>query len=277
MRRRECMCVRGIRFSGLGCPDERPLLYLENLMMWVMLGLQRLALTDASASHNLLSFPRGMTLPRASVFVTTKVNARSHSLKETPKAIRQSLTRLGLDYIDLYLLHDAISGRERRLVAWKCLVDYRDRGLVRSIGVSNWGVRHLEELVDEGLDLPVVNQIELHPWCQQVGRDGEHQGSARRQTLTSPLILFYRPPPQREIVEYCQSNGIVIQAYCPLVRGERLGDPTLHTVSQHVGKSPAQVLLRWSMQRGFCPVVKSDTTSRIGKSSTATATVGAGR
>jgi diketogulonate reductase-like aldo/keto reductase len=94
------------------------------------------------------------------------VNARSHSLKETPKAIRQSLHRSGLEYIDLYLLHDAISGRERRLQAYRCLLDARDRGHIRNVGVSNWGVKHLTELQVEGLEMPKVNQIEVHPWCQ---------------------------------------------------------------------------------------------------------------
>lgn len=113
-----------------------------------------------------LSSIRG--IPRADIFVVSKVNARSHSLRETPKAIRQSLNRSGLDYIDLYLLHDAISGKERRLQAYRCLLEARDRGQIRSVGVSNWNVRHLQELEEAGLELPVVNQIELHPFCQQV-------------------------------------------------------------------------------------------------------------
>ena len=100
--------------------------------------------------------------------MTSKVNARSHSLKETPKAIRQSLNRSGLDHIDLYLLHDAISGRDRRLQAYRCLLEARDRGQIRSVGVSNWNVQHLQELEEEGLEMPAVNQIELHPFCQQV-------------------------------------------------------------------------------------------------------------
>lgn len=99
------------------------------------------------------------------------MNARSHSLKETPKSIRQSLTRTNLEYIDLYLLHDAISGKERRLQAYKCLIEGKERGQIRQIGVSNWGVHHLMELEEKGLEMPAVNQIELHPWCQQVRGD----------------------------------------------------------------------------------------------------------
>lgn len=102
--------------------------------------------------------------------MTSKINARSHSLRETPKVIRQSLSRSQLAYIDLYLLHDAVSGPVRRLEAWSCLLDAKKKGLVRMVGVSNWNVKHLEELKEKGWEMPRVNQIELHPWCQQVSR-----------------------------------------------------------------------------------------------------------
>ncbi|KAK9899647.1 Aldo/keto reductase [Cystobasidium minutum MCA 4210] len=171
---------------------------------------------------------------RSAIYVTSKINARSHSLKETPKAIRQSLNRSNLAYIDLYLLHDAISGHERRLQAYKCLLDARANNQIRQVGVSNWNVKHLMELTEAGLELPAANQIELHPWCQQ-----------------------------RDIVEYCRKNGIRIQAYCPLVRGERMLDPTLEAIAGQVRRTPAQVLLRWSIQHDFVPVVKSDNSGRI--------------
>jgi len=143
---------------------------------------------------------------------------------------------MGLDYIDLYLLHDAISGRQRRLEAWSCLIDAKQKGIVKSIGVSNWNVKHFEELIQEGYEVPAVNQIELHPFCQQ-----------------------------RDIVAYCQSKGIAVQAYSPLVRGERWEDETLIGVAERSGRTKAQVLLRWSLQKGYCPVVKSDTPARIGE------------
>lgn len=111
---------------------------------------------------------RALGIPRSDLFFTSKVNARSHSIKETPKAIRQSLNRSQLEYIDLYLLHDAISGRQRRVQAYRCLLDAMQRGQIRHAGVSNWNVHHLKELEEEGLPSPSVNQIELHPWCQQV-------------------------------------------------------------------------------------------------------------
>lgn len=126
-------------------------------------------LSIQDAYGNLYIPDRQAGIPRSSLFITSKVNARSHSLKETPKAIRQSLTRSNLDCIDLYLLHDAISGKERRLQAYKCLLEAKERGHIRQVGVSNWGIHHLTQLEEqEGMEIPAVNQIELHPWCQQV-------------------------------------------------------------------------------------------------------------
>lgn len=113
---------------------------------------------------------RARGILRSEIFVVSKINARSHSLKETPKAIRQSLNRSGLEYIDQYLLHDAISGKERRLQAYKCLLEAKSLGQIGSVGVSNWSVKHLQELEEAGLEMPAVNQIELHPFCQQVCR-----------------------------------------------------------------------------------------------------------
>ena len=174
-----------------------------------------------------------------------------------PKAIRQSLNRSGLDYINLYLLHDAISGKERRIQAYKCLLDARDRGQIRSVGVSNWNMRHLEELEQEGLELPVVNQIELHPFCQQV---------------SSPCflvaLLFADFNFQTEIVAYCRAKGIAIQAYCPLIRGERFQDPIIADITSKLGRTAAQVLLRWSLQHDFVPVPKSSSSTRIGERDT---------
>lgn len=107
-------------------------------------------------------------MPRKEIYTTSKVNAREHNSKDTPKAIRQSLNRTGLEYLDCYLLHDAISGKERRIQAYKCLLEAQDKGQIRSVGVSNWNVTHMKQLLEENLPLPVVNQIEVHPWCQQV-------------------------------------------------------------------------------------------------------------
>lgn len=117
------------------------------------------------------------SLSRSDIFVTSKVNARSHWPKAVAKAVRQTLSRAGegIAYIDLYLLHDAISGPERRTQAYIDLLAARKLGQVRSVGVSNWSVQHLEGLREAGLEAPAVNQIELHPWCQQVCLSARHR------------------------------------------------------------------------------------------------------
>lgn len=191
-------------------------------------------------------------IPRGDIFITSKVNARYQSAKQTPKAVRQSLNRLDIGYIDLYLLHDAIAGPVRRLEAWRCLCQYKLEGRIRNIGVSNWNVRHLEQVREAGLEMPAVNQIELHPWCQQVSAS----------PLSHTWLMVFDT--QLEIVRYCREHNILIQAYCPLVRGTRMHDAVLADIAASISRTPAQVLLRWSIQHGFVPLPKSITPDRIG-------------
>lgn len=134
----------------------------------------------------------------------------------------------------MYLLHDPTAGPAKRIEAYKVLLAAQKAGKFKAVGVSNFSEVHLAQLADAGLPPPEVNQIELHPWCQQ-----------------------------KPIVEYCNKHGIVVEAYCPLVRGKTLGDETLVGVAKEVGKEPAQVLVRWSLQKGFVPLPKSDTPARI--------------
>jgi len=148
--------------------------------------------------------------------------------------VKKSVEDVNLGFVDLFLIHSPTFGPEGRQRLWTALEDAQSRGLVKSIGVSNFGVKHLQQLKESSRIMPAVNQIELHPWCQQ-----------------------------REIVEYCKSENIAVQAYCPLVRGEKFKDETLVKISQKHGKSPAHVLLRWSLQKGYIPLPKSDTPSRI--------------
>ncbi|KAH8114066.1 Aldo/keto reductase [Phellopilus nigrolimitatus] len=136
-----------------------------------------------------------------------------------------------LPYIDLYLIHSPLSGKEKRLATYRALLEKRDAGKIRTVG-------HLEELREAKLETPAVNQIEtqreqLHPFCQQ-----------------------------KDIVEYCNKNGIVVQAYCPLVRGD-FSSPVLQETAKNTGKNPAQVLVRWSLQRGFIPLPKSANPERV--------------
>jgi len=147
--------------------------------------------------------------------------------------VNESLQKFGIDYVDLYLIHDPFSGKLKRLETYRALLDAQKAGKIRSVGVSNYGVHHLEEIRSEGLPTPSVNQIELHPFCQQ-----------------------------KPIVEYCKKYGIVVEAYSPLVRGVAT-DITLLEVADEVKRSPFQVYIRWSLQRGFVPLPKSATPSRI--------------
>ncbi|BGP54181.1 hypothetical protein JCM8202_001314 [Rhodotorula sphaerocarpa] len=170
------------------------------------------------------------------VWMTTKVMGHEHGTEATRKAVDESVAiaeKYGLKW-DLFLLHDPTAGKEKRLQAWKVLVEKRDAGVLRSIGVSNFGVEHLKQIKEAGLETPEVNQIELHPFLQQ-----------------------------KSIVEYCEQEGIVVEAYCPILRGKRFDDPTLQKLAEKHHVSVPQILIRWSLQKGFVPLPKSDTPGRI--------------
>ncbi len=165
---------------------------------------------------------------------------------ESAKAsIASSLAETGLDYIDLYLIHSPYGGADARKGAWRALVEAQRAGLIRSIGVSNYGVHHLNELESYIAELEAtdglgkggvisVGQYELHPW------------------LTRP-----------DIVDWCRGRGVVIEAYSPLVRAQRFDETTLKRIAERQERTPAQVLLRWSLQKGFVPLPKSVTPGRI--------------
>ncbi|KAL0950132.1 hypothetical protein HGRIS_010128 [Hohenbuehelia grisea] len=172
-------------------------------------------------------------LPREELFITTKCVSKTHGYESTLAGVDVSLEKLGLDYIDLFLIHDPLSGSERRLATWKALLECKKAGKIRSIGVSNYSGKHIEEIRNAGLEMPVVNQVELHPFCQQ-----------------------------KPIVEYCREHNIVVQAYSPLVRGKMDNEVFTAIAGKHK-RDPAQILCRWSLQRGFVPLPKSATPARI--------------
>lgn len=165
---------------------------------------------------------------------------------ENSKAqIEDTLKETNLGYIDLMLIHAPYGGREARKGAWKALLEAQDEGKIRSIGVSNYGVQHLDEMEVYMKELEEergkgkggvidVGQWEVHPWL-----------------------------PRGDIVAWCQKRGIVVEAYSPLVRGQRMEDPALQPLVKKYGKTGAQVLVRWSLQKGFVPLPKSVTPSRI--------------
>ena len=170
---------------------------------------------------------------RENVFVTTKVFIRALGTEKTRVACEESLKKLGLDYLDLYLIHWPI--REGVKEAWETMQKLKDEGKIKSIGVSNFTVRRFEEQFFEGTDVvPAVDQIEMHPFC-------------------------YRP----DLLAYCKEKGIQPEAYSPLARAGRMDDPVLNEIAQKVGKSVAQVMIRWQLQHGVVVIPKSQNPDRI--------------
>jgi diketogulonate reductase-like aldo/keto reductase len=176
---------------------------------------------------------RSSGLAPESVWVTTKLANADQGAATARRAFEVSLERLGLDGVDLYLLHWP---HERRLESWRVLEQLHAEGLARSIGVSNFLVRHLDELLAHASVPPAVNQIELSPFLYR----------SREDTLAR-----------------CAEEGIVVEAYSPLTKGRRLDDSTVATIAAEVRRTPAQVLIRWSLQKGFVVLPRSSNTSRI--------------
>ncbi|CZT22449.1 related to 2,5-diketo-D-gluconic acid reductase [Ramularia collo-cygni] len=180
-------------------------------------------------------------VPRDQLYFTSKVPPKEVTYEGAKKAVEESLQKTGLGYIDLYLIHAPYGGTDGRLGAWKALVEAVDAGKVKSIGVSNYGVQHLDELEQWQKQQPEgqggilsVNQVELHPW---LARD--------------------------DIVRWCESRGVVLEAYSPLVRATRMDDPLLQPLVKKHNKKASQILLRWSLQKNFVILPKSETHSRI--------------
>lgn len=181
-------------------------------------------------------------LARSEVFFTSKVPPKNLGYDGAKNAIVKTLEDTGLDYIDLYLIHSPYGGQKAREGAWRALSEAQQQGLVNSIGVSNFGVHHLQSLQEfineEGLRGIDVGQWELHPWL-----------------------------PREDIVNWSGKQGVVVQAWSPLVRAQRLDEQVLKTIAAKHGKTAAQILIRWSLEKGFVPLPKSVTTSRIEENS----------
>ena len=175
---------------------------------------------------------RASGVAREAVFVTTKLWNADQGYDRALRAFDASLERLGLDYVDLYLIHWPVAGK--RLDSWRALERIQDEGRARSIGVSNFLVPHLEELLGKATRVPAVNQIELTPFLQR-----------------------------RETRALCARHGIVVEAYSPLTHGKRLDHPVVQEVARRVGRSVAQVLLRWGLQQGLVVLPKSTKPARI--------------
>jgi len=165
-------------------------------------------------------------VPRDEVFLTTKLWNNDHGFDAALKAFEASRKRLGFPTVDLYLIHWPVP--EERKETWRAMERILKEGSVRAIGVSNYTIPHLEELLASSGVVPAVNQVELSPFLAQ-----------------KPLI------------EFCRRHGIAVEAYSPLTKGHRLGDKRLKAVAQKYGKSVPQVLIRWGLQHGIIEIPKS--------------------
>jgi 2,5-diketo-D-gluconate reductase A len=179
---------------------------------------------------------RDAGVPRDDVYVTSKLNNGAHRPDDARRAFEGTLSALGFDHVDLFLIHwplptlydgDFVS-------TWKTLEEFHADGRARSIGVSNFQVDHLERLAAEADVVPAVNQIELHPYFLN-----------------------------REVDEYGREHGIVTQAWSPIAQGQVLDDPVLGEIAGRLGRTPAQVVLRWHLERGNVVFPKSTTPARI--------------
>lgn len=189
----------------------------------------------ASVYKNEENVGRGIArcgVPRKDLFITAKIWNTAQRLGDVKGAFERSLERLGLDYVDLYLIHWPVPGCY--LGTWKELEEILASGRALSIGVSNFEIRHLEELRKISGIVPAVNQIECHPLCYP-----------------------------ENLIEYCQGNGIQIQAYAPLARGAYLDHDVLCVLGTKYGRTPAQIGLRWAVQKGISVIPKSVHPDRI--------------
>merc|ERR1711967_212117 len=190
--------------------------------------------TEDACGRALNAWLKKTGTPREEVFVTTKLWDADHGYEPTFNALNDSLKKFGLDYFDLYLIHSPSDDEEKRVASWRALEMAQRLGLVRSIGVSNFGKADLEGLLENASVVPAVNQIEVHPFCQR-----------------------------EELVDLCHQNGIVVEAYSPLARGNKLEDERVVALAEKYGKSPAQILLNWNAARGNVVLPKSLTAHRI--------------
>ena len=173
---------------------------------------------------------------REDLFVTTKLWNSDQGYDSTLRACEASLKRLGLDYVDLYLVHFPVP--DVRKESWRAMETLFKKGRCRAIGVSNFTIRHLEELTEESDVVPSVNQVEFHPFLYQ-----------------------------KELLDYCQEKRIQVEAYSPLARGERFKQPRILSLAKKYSKTPAQLMIRWGIQHGVVVIPKSTREERIRENS----------
>ncbi|WP_314588077.1 aldo/keto reductase [Paenibacillus terrigena] len=187
---------------------------------------------ERSVGQAILEALQENELAREDLFITSKVWNADLGYESTLAAYEASLEKLGLDYLDLYLIHWPVQGKYNE--AWRALETLYHEGRVKAIGVSNFQIHHLEDLISKAQIKPMVNQVEFHP------------------RLT-----------QKELLRYTKEQGIQLEAWSPLMQGELLDNPTLVDIAAKYGKSVAQIILRWDLQHGVITIPKSVKEQRI--------------
>ncbi|MGG4131720.1 aldo/keto reductase [Paenibacillus illinoisensis] len=193
------------------------------------------SIDTAKAYNNETGVAQGIResgVAREDLFITTKVWNSDQGYESTLAAFEASMERLELEYLDLYLIHWPVKGKYKD--TWRALEKLHREGRIRAIGVSNFQIHHLEDLMTDATIKPAVNQVELHP-----------------------LLI------QSELRDYCNKHQIQIEAWSPLGQGNLLEHPLLQDIAAKYGKSPAQVILRWDLQNGIVTIPKSVTPQRI--------------
>jgi 2,5-diketo-D-gluconate reductase A len=173
-------------------------------------------------------------IPRDQLFITTKLWNSRHGYDAALRAFDKSMARLGLDYLDLFLIHWPKPSQDLYVESWRALVELQRQGRVKSIGVSNFNSEHLQRIIDAGGVVPCINQVELHPRFQQ-----------------------------RQLREFHRQHGIATESWSPLGQGQLLDDATIQALARKHGRSPAQVIVRWHLDSGLVVIPKSVTPSRI--------------
>ncbi|KAJ0011642.1 hypothetical protein NQD34_012617 [Periophthalmus magnuspinnatus] len=183
---------------------------------------------------------RESMVPREDLWITNKLWPSHYGFNSAKEACLKSCKRMGLEYFDLYLMHwpgafeSCDSNREARAETWRALQELYKEGICKSIGVSNFMVCHLEQLKEDSSVVPHVNQVEYHPYQQPT-----------------------------TVLEYCNQEKIVFEGYCPLAKGQLLNDQTVLQIAEKHRRTPAQICIRWSLQKGVVTIPKSTKTERI--------------
>ena len=169
---------------------------------------------------------------REELFLTTKINVKNFGHDRVISSVEESLEKVQSEYFDLILLHFPVTVFRKK--AWQALEEIQAKGSARSIGVSNYTIRHLEEMESYSKIVPAINQVELHVFLQQP-----------------------------ELIKYCQDRGIVVEAYSPIAHAKVMDDPTIQAIAEKYGKTYTQIMLRWLLQQDLVILPKSVTPSRI--------------